>query len=279
MYDRTNIVTVFILVFIVYFLSSYPSVSGGDSGELLAESCSAGTAHPPGYPSYLLSSRLFNAICFIPRISFDKFLFDYQPTFAWRCNVLNCLFGAVSAAFIGQTSVTLLNLWNCRFKNNIIVTHVTAFLSAFSPLMFEYSIQSEVFALNNAIISILLFLTIKLSDFNINSSEISKYLYFGSFFSGLALSNQHASLLTLLIIIPFVIILTFNKVIILKNFIIIIFSFLFGLSPYIYLIIVAKTPNRGSWGDLTTFSGVIRHGKDVFYFITNIILNKFTTYS
>jgi hypothetical protein len=33
-----------------YVRTVYPSMPGGDSGELVAEACQFGTAHPPGYP-------------------------------------------------------------------------------------------------------------------------------------------------------------------------------------------------------------------------------------
>lgn len=32
----------------------YKSIPGGDSGELVAESCKLGVAHPPGYPLFTL---------------------------------------------------------------------------------------------------------------------------------------------------------------------------------------------------------------------------------
>ncbi|GLD92256.1 hypothetical protein PINS_up000789 [Pythium insidiosum] len=36
----------------VYLRTLYPTVAGGDSGELVAESCHLGVSHPPGYPLY-----------------------------------------------------------------------------------------------------------------------------------------------------------------------------------------------------------------------------------
>ena len=46
----------FAAVAAVYLLTLYPSVPGGDSGELLAEACQFGVAHPPGYPTFILLS-------------------------------------------------------------------------------------------------------------------------------------------------------------------------------------------------------------------------------
>lgn len=32
----------------IYYLTLSPSIAGGDSGEIVAEGCILGTAHPPG---------------------------------------------------------------------------------------------------------------------------------------------------------------------------------------------------------------------------------------
>ena len=42
-----------------YARTAYPSMPGGDSGELVAEACQLGTPHPPGYP---LNTLLLGAV-------------------------------------------------------------------------------------------------------------------------------------------------------------------------------------------------------------------------
>ena len=39
----------------VYVCTLYASIPGGDSGELVAEACQLGHAHPPGYPLFTLT--------------------------------------------------------------------------------------------------------------------------------------------------------------------------------------------------------------------------------
>ena len=39
---------IFAFVFSLYTKTAYRSVAGGDSGELVAQSCRLGVAHPPG---------------------------------------------------------------------------------------------------------------------------------------------------------------------------------------------------------------------------------------
>src|SRR5690242_1062053 len=43
-----------VVAFVVYCLTVQHSVPTGDSGELIAAAYTAGIAHPPGYPLYML---------------------------------------------------------------------------------------------------------------------------------------------------------------------------------------------------------------------------------
>ena len=65
------------VVFTIYVQTLYPSIAGGDSGELVAESCHLGVSHPPGYP-------LFNMIVYL--------VVHYLPgpqSKAWKANLFS----------------------------------------------------------------------------------------------------------------------------------------------------------------------------------------------
>ncbi len=47
-----------VIVMRVYVMTLYPTVAGGDSGELVAESCHLGISHPPGYPLFNMLNYL-----------------------------------------------------------------------------------------------------------------------------------------------------------------------------------------------------------------------------
>ena len=49
---------VLVPVYLVYYLTLFPSVPGGDSGELLGNACIGGISHPPGYPTFSLLSKM-----------------------------------------------------------------------------------------------------------------------------------------------------------------------------------------------------------------------------
>jgi hypothetical protein len=53
-YDLIFISTAACLILALYVPSLSPTIAGGDSGELVAEGCALGTAHPPGYPLFTM---------------------------------------------------------------------------------------------------------------------------------------------------------------------------------------------------------------------------------
>mmetsp|Transcript_38991 Transcript_38991/g.92009 ORF Transcript_38991/g.92009 Transcript_38991/m.92009 type:complete len:133 (+) Transcript_38991:73-471(+) len=77
------------LVLVVYILTMYPSVPGGDSGELIVAGCTVGIAHPPGYPLFTMLAVLFHGIPF------------GSP--AWRINLLSVILSTGCAFFVFKT--------------------------------------------------------------------------------------------------------------------------------------------------------------------------------
>jgi len=131
-----------LIVWVVYYLTAYPSLSGGDSGELIMTTCQLSMAHPPGYPTYTMVGWLFHQ------------LFSFGNP-ARRINILTATFGSLAAGFIHLTVYHL----------SLINSHATAALAAlgfaFSPTVWLYSVQGEVFAMNNFLCSLLAYLTLK----------------------------------------------------------------------------------------------------------------------
>lgn len=130
---------VWIIVFIVYTVTAFPSVSGGDSGELIITGCNLGLAHPPGYPLFTMLARFF--INILP--------FGMK---AWRVNMCSVVCGSTAAGFLCATTH--------RLTQKLWPGIVCSFGFAFSHTVWLYSIQGEVFALNNMLCSIVIFLTV-----------------------------------------------------------------------------------------------------------------------
>ena len=80
------ILAVMAAILVIYDLTMFPTISGGDSGELVGIACVGGVAHPPGYPLWLIMSRTFMAVLDLTPLN--------SKNMAWRLNFLSALLGA-----------------------------------------------------------------------------------------------------------------------------------------------------------------------------------------
>eukprot|EP00741_Cyanophora_paradoxa_P014020 tig00020725_g13533.t1 len=114
---------VFCVSLAVYVRCLYPSVPGGDSGELILSACRLGIAHPPGYPTFVMLGRLFIE------------LFRPFGSVAWRMNLMSAvrLLGASSSAGLLAAAAT--------WTQNHPAALLGALMWAFSSLAWLYSTQ------------------------------------------------------------------------------------------------------------------------------------------
>ncbi|KAG2781988.1 hypothetical protein PC129_g14997 [Phytophthora cactorum] len=223
-----------------YTVTLYPSIAGGDSGELVAESCHLGVSHPPGYP-------LFNMIVHL----FTQYL-PFGDTPAWRANFFSAVCDTVAVGFIYQSLLQWMapTGWTGRR----VAAFTAAALFGFSPLIWTYAVGAEVFALNNAFAAVLVFLLLQYARRRDIKSALA-----GAFTCGLATCNQHTIVLFELPIIAWVL-WSRRRSLWRKEFAQFTGAFVLGLTPYIYMPITAIwNPQPGSWGDVTTLSGLIHH--------------------
>jgi len=257
------------LVFIATFLASIlpylftvsPSIAGGDSGELLAEGCNLGTSHPPGYPLYTI---LVFALKTVNRSKFS---------IALMVNLSSCIFGAMSSAYLSSSILLLLRGKRSNGKIHTdeaaidAITAITMGLSnSYSPLTWQYSTTAEVFALHNLMVSIIVYSSLKFSlDPSVTNFRC------GAFFCGLALTNQHTSILLSLPIGAWVFYTT--KLYDPRKWIVVekgtsihlirigagaflsSFVVLYGTLPFF----AYMSPHAGSWGDVVSVRGFVNH--------------------
>jgi len=261
------------LVPVVFSLAAYiqtasTSIAGGDSGELVAEGCTLGTSHPPGYPLYTI-------IVYVVASFGKKFATDYSP--AYLVNISSCVFGSVAsglislsvfhfndeAIFCGHNEIqnksrkeSNQGLRSALQKFSRCSSAISSgLMCSFSPLMWQYNISAEVFALHNLFVASIVY---ALTQFCVRPDPVPTSAA-GALLCGLALTNQHTSVLLVLPISVWVVFKTsmvFKPKLLMKTTI----SFIAGLSPYTVLPLFAlKYPHAGSWGNTTTFSGFFHH--------------------
>lgn len=265
-WDSIGFWITFTVSFFVYQTTVAPSISGGDAGELVAEGCKLGTAHPPGYPLYVI-------IVFIVT-TLGEFLLPVDYSKAWMVNTTSCIFGSFASAFLTSSILSILRgKAKRKFSHNhrniidIVAAVTMGLLHSSSSITWQYSTTAEVFALHNLFVALIVHSTVQ---YEVKPS-LATYLK-GAFVCGFALTNQHTSILLSLPLILWVLsvtrLYTPNQL-----------SAVAANGQTMYLILLASGTflssiivfygtlpffslfyhHAGSWGDVTSLSGLINH--------------------
>jgi len=202
---------VFAVSFQVYLLTLCPTIAGGDAGELVAEGCNLGTAHPPGYPLYtvivyLLTSfgKLFNAalsreappVYFVNLLSaalgsgasaIVAYLVERLLTINAESKVAPYSFSSSSSSSSSKKSAKKNKSKQDTTTSttvNVNTSHASAafiagMLHTLSPLAWQYHTTAEVFALNNFLSALMLlaafnYVVTKQSSFNLYVGRASE---------------------------------------------------------------------------------------------------------
>lgn len=243
-----------------YWITLSRGVAGGDSGELVAEGCHLGTVHPPGYP--LLTMLHFVVIHWLP----------LGESAAWKANFFSACCTTVAA---GCLFLCVVLFGRARHRcyhphdeelasptpTTLVAASAAAGLFAWSPLVWQYAVTAEVFALNNAFMAFLLYATLRFAT-SWAARDRRKWACTGALVCGLALTNQHTAVLFEA---PLVLYVAWclrhdmyrrPTVVGLE----LVYYFLIGLTPYLYLPLAALLFARpGSWGQVATWQGFWHH--------------------
>ncbi|MBI4652429.1 DUF2723 domain-containing protein [Candidatus Desantisbacteria bacterium] len=208
-------------VLVIYFRTLPASVSPGDPGELITACYTLGIPHPPGYPLYSLSGKIFSYIFPLGNIAF-------------RINIMCMLFTCIGLILFYNTLTVHLN--------SITASIISTVLLAFTPTLWGQSLIAEVYSLNFLFFCILLYLELTKPD-----NILIYYVY------GLAVTTHH----TMLLLAPFFIVKLWKQ----NQFknIYVYLSFLIGLSAYLYVFIRGMQIPLFNWGYTSTFNNFIRH--------------------
>lgn len=138
-------------------MPTHSFAQGGDSGEIVAEGCNFGVAHPPGYPL----QTMLNFIVSRPSLSFLG-----SP--AYRANLLCALFGGLGAFWLSRAAIHASDViiaqrfepYGCGLRRVLLfcLGALCAISWSLSPVVWRYSSGAEVFAFNNAICAAMLWL-------------------------------------------------------------------------------------------------------------------------
>lgn len=221
--------TLFLISFGLYLTTLSPDVTFEDSGELITAAYTLSIPHPPGYPLFVIISKLFTYIMPFKNIEF-------------RINLASAFFASISLSLLSLLFYRI--TVNLKFKKPLFYSILATSLLLISTSFWNIAIITEVYALNFFLFTLQLYLMIKaIEKFALN--------YFNLFFyiSGLALGNHHTSIFMLII---FGIMFLFNKwwkKLSFKDYIKFLLLFLLGFSIYIYLPLRAADLPILNWGN------------------------------
>ncbi|EKX41692.1 hypothetical protein GUITHDRAFT_112399 [Guillardia theta CCMP2712] len=242
-------VLLFSVILSVYVATMHRSVSGGDNGELLGCACELGIAHPPGYPTFTVLGHFF--------VRFFPF-----GTPAFRVAFMSGTCDALAGVLVMLSVHRWFLLESTLEKKSVAQAWVGSVwpsllaggLYSLCPLVWMYSVQAEVFAMNNFFAALLIYLILRF-----NEKRSLKLACLGSFSIGLGLTNQHTLVLFALPVVVWSLFVGRNVLINVRAISLLSFCGLVGLTPYVFLFTHAKYAPLGSWGDTSTFDGFMTH--------------------
>uniref|UniRef100_A0A7S2RZI0 DUF2723 domain-containing protein n=1 Tax=Mucochytrium quahogii TaxID=96639 RepID=A0A7S2RZI0_9STRA len=254
------------LIFGIYARTAYFSIPGGDSGEVVAEACTLGHGHPPGYPVFIMLYHVVMKYVQVPEMFVEWAGHNGDVSPAWKANIFTAALGAFAVMFLQLAIENGLVVVDAKMGVNggwlakVMISCAMAVAYGLTPLVWQYSTGAEVFALNNFFCAVLIWLTTK---YGLAGAANMKQLYIclGAFWSGLALCNQHTAILFEIPLIGWILFQEYRSRSLSKGrFLFWGLLFLIGLAPYGYLpLTLAYNRQQGSWGDTTTIFGFIHH--------------------
>lgn len=211
---------------VVYVKTLAPTVTGEDSGTLIAAAYCLGIPHPPGYPLYTVLAHVF---ALLP-----------VGTVAWRVNLFSAVCAAVTTGGVF--------LWLRRCDQRRIAAAAAASVFAFSAEFWEQAVIAEVYTLN-ALFTVLAFIL----AVEYRHRRQAGWLYALSFVCGLGMANHHS-----MIVVAAVLALFLSPQVlqahVLRQVIVVTGCLLPGLAFYLYLPLRSFANPPMDWGNPETWA-------------------------
>lgn len=244
--------TIFFTSLVFYSNLSFTTVPSGDSAELLLAAHEFGIAHPPGYPLFTILAGISFRVYKIFQNILPFLHTSNQFTQIWFVIFTTCT--------IPQSlcNVFIYKISRQRFNTSDFSAIFGVLIFGLQKLVVKWSINAEVFPINNLCIALMAFYSLEKNDEN--------RVKYGAFFSGLALTNQHTSVIYFLVYV--ILDLKFlwtskpgfcGKIVYWAQ---IGLTMAIPLSIYLYLPISSflfSDSRRYNWGEHESISGILTH--------------------
>jgi 4-amino-4-deoxy-L-arabinose transferase-like glycosyltransferase len=240
-----------IIPFSVYLTTLAPSVTFFDSGEFITANYSLGSAHSPGYPTFLNYAKPFTYLPF--------------GSIAFRVNIATA-FSAALACYAVYLLVSYIlaheELTNdpafSRFIKNIAALSA-ALTFAFSARLWLQSNHDKPYPLVSFLAAMVFYLLLLWREHYRQGEERPAYVYLGAFLCGLTF-GAHQTIVLLLPAYAFLLLsMDWRLVKRIKELILAIFVAFIGFSIHLYLPVRATRNPLLNWGDPQSISQFLWH--------------------
>lgn len=220
-------------VFALYWLTLAQTVTGEDSGELIAAAYTGGVPHPPGYPLWAILARL--SVHLVP-----------LGEIAWRVNLFSAVCAAAAVFVMAQLA------YEIGLSSAGVLT--AALLFGLSKAFWSQSIITEVYTLAAFAVLTCLYFVMRYEN-----TGRDRYFYAATFFFGLAVVAHELSFNLLPVLLVFVLtrhwrqLLTFRRLLT---------GFVLACAPlalFGYLMFCARGDPALNWGDPSDISRLWHH--------------------
>ena len=221
----------FLGAFALYLKTLAPTVTFGDSGELIAAINCLGVPHPTGFPLFMLLGKLFSMLPFA------------NPAF--RVNVMSAVF----AACVPVALFNAMLLLNPRGKSaavRLAIPFMASALMIFTYTLWSQSSMTRIYSLNALFCAAALYIFFLMTE----NGATNRLYYFFAFITGLGAGLHLTFAVTAGIMWCFIVASDVRRFF--KNLFWILVFFAAGMSVYIFVLVRGAGDAQLQWSKITT---------------------------
>lgn len=225
---------------LVYTLTCAPTVTWGDSGELIVVGATLSIPHPPGHPLYALLAHAFSWIPF--------------GSVAWRVNWMSAVFGAAAVVLVFELVSDTLRRLGAPGRRADASAALAAGMFGLTQGLWASSTAAETTTLHAAFMAAVCWLVLRITWEQPQGRALTRALAVAGFAYGFSASNHVAGIFLFPAFATVLLLRCGRQVLHPRNMAVILGCGMVGLLPYLYLPLRSLQNPVIDWGNPETLS-------------------------